>query len=248
MDTTALVAACAAVVLGASLQRVAGMGLGMVAAPVLTVLLGPAAGVLMSNGAAIVTSLLVLGALRHGIDWRRVAALTPLVLVGSVLGALTVRAASTTWLDILVGGSVLVALAATVVLRRRAQVGGRAAALGTGLAAGFMNTTCGVAAPAWTAYALATRWEHRSFAATLQPLLLVANVASLATKLLLGSVPPDAVPAWWTWPVIAAAVFGGVALGAVLARVVPSRVAAALAVTVAVAGAATALVRGLVAL
>ncbi|MCF4121682.1 sulfite exporter TauE/SafE family protein [Antribacter sp. KLBMP9083] len=244
MDATTLVAACAAVVLGAALQRVAGMGLGMVAAPVLTVLLGPAAGVLTSNGAAIVTALLVLGALHARVDWGRVAALTPLVLLGSVLGALTVRAASAAWLDVLVGGSVLLALAATLALRRRVRVEGRPASLVTGLAAGFMNTTCGVAAPAWTAYALATRWEHRSFAATLQPLLLVANVTSLATKLLLGAVPPADIPAWWTWPVLAVAVVGGVALGSVLARVVPTRVAAALAVTVAVAGATTALVRG----
>lgn len=248
MDTTALVAACIAVVLGAALQRVAGMGLGMVAAPVLTVLIGPVAGVLVSNGAAIVTALLVLGALRARVEWARVVALTPLVLVGSVLGALTVRFASTTWLDILVGGSVLLALAATVALRRRVTVQGRPAALATGLAAGFMNTTCGVAAPAWTAYALATRWEHRSFAATLQPLLLVANVTSLATKLLLGAVPAGAVPAWWTWPVVAAAVCVGVLLGAAATRVVPARAAAVLAVSVAVVGAATALLRGLLTL
>ncbi|GAA1875196.1 sulfite exporter TauE/SafE family protein [Myceligenerans crystallogenes] len=245
MDTWVLLAACGACVLGAGLQRVAGMGLGMVAAPVLTLFLGPAAGVLVSNVAAVVTSLLVLRALRDRVDWRRFAALLPLMVVGSVLGALMVRAADTAWLDVVVGGSVLLALAASAALRRAARVRGRGAAVVTGLAAGFMNTTSGVAAPAWAAYALATRWEHRSFAATLQPLLLAMNLMSVATKLLLGSVPAGGAPAWWVWPVLACAVGAGVAAGAWCARRVPARVAARVAVGVAVAGAATALVRGL---
>lgn len=245
---------CGAVLLGATLQRVAGMGLGMVAVPVLTLLVGPATGVFLSNGAAVVTALLVLGALRAQVDWRRVGMLTPLILAGSLLGAFTVRAASAPWLDVLVGGSVLLALTGAAVLRRRGPAASapprgaaRAAALATGLAAGFMNTTSGVAAPAWTAYALATRWDFRSFTATLQPLFLVANVAALATKLALGAVPLSTAASWWTWLLLAAAVTGGVALGSVLARVVPTRVATALAVLVATTGATTALVRGLLA-
>ncbi|MFI6424607.1 sulfite exporter TauE/SafE family protein [Promicromonospora sp. NPDC050880] len=248
MEIGALVAACAAVLVGAGLQRVAGMGLGLVAAPVLTVLLGASVGVLVSNVAAIVTALLILRALRDGVDWRRVITILPLMLVGSVLGALTVREADTAWLDVIVGGSVLVALAASALLRRRVRITGRPVAVLTGLAAGFMNTTSGVAAPAWTAYALATRWEHRSFAATMQPLLVVMNTMSVLTKLGLGAIPAGSAPAWWVWPVLLAAVLAGVALGASLARRVPSRVASRIATTVAVAGAVTALVRGLLGL
>ena len=245
METTALIAACAAVVLGAGLQRVAGMGLGMVAAPVLTGLLGASVGVLVSNVAAIVTALLILRAMRDRVDWRRVVTILPLMLVGSVLGALTVREANSAWLDVIVGGSVLAALVASALLRRRVRVKGRSMAVVTGLAAGFMNTTSGVAAPAWTAYALATRWDHRSFAATLQPLLIVMNTLSVATKLGLGAIPPGAVPAWWGWPVLLAAVLGGVGIGTVLARRILTRVAARIALAVAVAGAVTALTRGL---
>lgn len=248
METTALIAACVAVVLGAGLQRVAGMGVGMVAAPVLTVFLGASVGVLVSNVAAVVTALLILRALRDGVDWRRVVTILPLMLVGSVLGALTVREADTAWLDVIVGGSVLLALGASAVLRRRVRIKGRPVAVVTGLAAGFMNTTSGVAAPAWTAYALATRWDHRSFAATMQPLLVVMNVMSVVTKLSLGAIPAGSAPAWWVWPVLLAAVLGGVAFGSLLARRLSTRTASRLAVTVAVAGAVTALTRGLLAL
>ncbi|MFI8526652.1 TSUP family transporter [Promicromonospora sukumoe] len=248
METTALIAACVAVVLGAGLQRVAGMGVGMVAAPVLTVFLGASVGVLVSNVAAVVTALLILRALRDGVDWRRVVTILPLMLVGSVLGALTVREADTAWLDVIVGGSVLLALGASAVLRRRVRIKGRSVAVVTGLAAGFMNTTSGVAAPAWTAYALATRWDHRSFAATMQPLLVVMNVMSVVTKLSLGAIPAGSAPAWWVWPVLLAAVLGGVAFGNLLARRLSTRTASRLAVTVAVAGAVTALTRGLLTL
>jgi uncharacterized membrane protein YfcA len=248
VETTALIAACLAVVVGAGLQRVAGMGLGLVAAPVLTVFLGASVGVLVSNVAAIVTALLILRALRDRVDWRRVVTILPLMLVGSILGALTVREADPAWLDVIVGGSVLVALAASALLRRRVRIRGRSVAIATGLAAGFMNTTSGVAAPAWTAYALATRWDHRSFAATLQPLLVVMNTMSVVTKLALGAIPAGSAPAWWVWPVLLVAVLAGVALGTVLARRVPTRVASAIALTVAVAGAVTALTRGLLTL
>lgn len=248
METTALIAACAAVVLGAGLQRVAGMGLGMVAAPVLTVFLGASVGVLVSNVAAIVTALLILRALRDRVDWRRVVTILPLMLVGSVLGALTVREADSAWLDVIVGGSVLTALAASAVLRRRVRVKGRSVAVATGLAAGFMNTTSGVAAPAWTAYALATRWDHRSFAATLQPLLVVMNTMSVATKLGFGAIPPGSVPEWWVWPVLLVAVLVGVGTGTALARRIPTRIASRIALTVAIAGALTALGRGLLTL
>lgn len=234
---------CLAILVGATLHRVAGIGLGMVVAPVLTLLLGPATGVTLSNAAAVVTSLLVLAALRADVDWRHYLRLAPLILVGSVAGAATVRSIGSAWLDVLVGGSLLLTLAASVLLRRDVPVRGRTAAVSVGVASGFLNTTCGVAAPALTAYALATRWEHRSFAATLQPILLTANLASLVTKGVSGTEL-----AWWVWPVAALAVCAGVAMGSRVAGVLPTRVAAATAVTVATTGAALALVRGLLAL
>jgi uncharacterized membrane protein YfcA len=248
VDTAALVGVCVAVVLGAGLQRVAGMGLGMVAAPVLTLLLGPVTGVILSNAGAVVTALLVLGMLRGHVDWPRFGRMVPLIVAGSVLGALAVRTFRIAWLDLLVGGSVLLALVASAGLRRRELGPSVPAAVGAGLAAGFMNTTSGVAAPAMTAYAVATRWEHRAFIATLQPVLVVANVTSIVTKTLFGNVVDDVALPWWIWPVVAGGVVLGVGLGGVVADRVPSHLARRVAVGIATVGATTALVRGLVGL
>lgn len=94
MDSATLAGMCAVVLTGACLHRVAGLGLGMVVAPVLTITMGPVAGVTVSNGAAIVTSLLVLAAMRAHVDWGRFARLVPLIIVGSLLGALAVSAST----------------------------------------------------------------------------------------------------------------------------------------------------------
>lgn len=240
---------CGIVLTGALLQRVAGMGLGMVAAPLLTLVLGPVAGVTVSNMAAVVVALLVLTAMRGHVDWRRYARLAPLILVGSVLGALAVRTAPKAWLDVLVGGSVLLALVATAVLGRRTALGqGTAGSVVTGLVAGFMNTTSGVAGPAMKAYALATRWEQQAFAATLQPVFFTANLASVITKTAAGAGPDPGLLPWWTWPAMAVAALCGVALGRPLSRRLGMAAAARIATTVAVTGAVAALVRGLLAL
>jgi uncharacterized protein len=249
MTAGALLLICAVVLAGALLQRVAGMGMGLVAAPLLTLLLGPVAGVTVSNMAAVVVALLVLGALRGDVDWRRYARLAPLILVGSVVGALAVRSAPTAWLDVLVGGTVLLALVATAMLGRRTALGhGGAGSVVTGLVAGFMNTTAGVAGPAMKAYALATRWEQQAFAATLQPVFLTANLASVITKTAAGAGPEPGLLPWWGWPAIAVAALCGVGLGRPVSRRLGLTTAARIAMTVAVVGAVAALLRGLLAL
>lgn len=236
-----------ALVLGAGLQRVAGMGLGLVVAPSLTVLLGATLGVTVSNLAAVLTALLVWGAMRAHVDWARFVRIAPLVVLGSLVGAWVVGAASTAWLDVLVGGMVLLALAWTLRFAQRVQVHGTPAALVVGTVGGFMNTTSGVAAPAMAVYAVATDWDQRSFAATLQPIFLVANVTALVTKVGLGAVPADTI-AWPVWLLVAVAVPVGVGAGAWASRRVSQGAARRAAVSIAVLGAVIALVRGLLAL
>lgn len=243
-----LVGVLAAVVVGGALQRVAGMGLGLVAAPVLALLLGPVVGVTLSNAAAVVTALLVLGAMWRHVDWSRFARLAPLLVTGTLVGALTVRSADPAWLDVLIGASVLLALGVMLLLRPQARAEGRRVGWGAGLAAGFMNTTSGVAAPAMTVYALATRWEQRSFAATLQPVFLLANSTSLVAKASLGTVSGSNALPWWVWAGVGAAAFLGVGLGGPVARRMPLTAARAVAVTIALCGGVLALGRGLLAL
>lgn len=244
--TVVLVLSCVA--LGAALQRVAGMGLGMVAAPTLSLALGPLAGVTMSNVAAVAGALALGMMMRSDIDWRRFAAMTPLLVIGSAAGAWMVSVVDTGVLDVVVGGSVLLAIAAALGLQRHLNATGRLAALTSGAVGGFMNTTAGVAGPALTVYAVASRWDHRAFAATLQPVFLLANASSVITKAVAGATPsPDVVP-WWGWLVAIAGVPVGIAAGSVLARRVTLRAARTVAITVATTGAALALVRGLLTL
>lgn len=238
----------AAVLVGATLQRIAGMGLGLVVAPLLSVLLGPVTGVLISNAAGGFSALLVLVVLRGDVDWRRFTRMAPLIVLGSILGALTVRAIGSAWLEILVGATVLLALSWTLLVGARVRPQGVSAALGAGTAAGFMNTTAGVAGPAMTVYAVATDWQQRSFAATLQPVFLLASVSALVSKGALGSVPAGGVAPWWVWAMVAVAVATGVGLGGVGARWVSSGTARRAAVSIAMLGAVLTLARGVGAL
>ncbi|MFX0537827.1 TSUP family transporter [Ornithinimicrobium sp. Y1847] len=248
MSVGVAVVVVVAVLLGTALQRVAGMGLGLVAAPLLSIVLGPLAGVTMSNVAAATAAVALMIILRADIDWHRFAGVAPLLIVGSAVGAWVVRVVDTGVLDVVLGASVLIAIAAALGLQRHLNVTGRLPAVTSGAVAGFMNTTAGVAAPAMTVYAVASRWDQRSMAATLQPVFLLANLASILTKAIAGATPAPGVVPWWGWVVAVAGVPLGIALGTVLARRVDLSTARTVAIVVATAGGVVALIRGLVSL
>jgi len=235
----------AAFVAGAGLQRIAGLGMGLVVAPVLTLVLGPALGVSLSNAGAIVTATFVLTSMRKDIDWRAFARLAPLLVVGSLGGALVVLRASAAWLEVFIGVLILLALASTLMASGRIHVRGRLPAIGAGIAGGFMNATAGVAGPAMTIYAVATRWNHTSFAATLQPVFLLTNATALGAKAFLGAVPSDTGLSWWMWLVALVAIAAGVVLGGYASRWVPTRAARRVAITIAAVGGIVTLWRGL---
>lgn len=241
--------ALSALMVGGALQRVSGMGVGMIAGPTLSLLLGPVAGVSLANVAAVVSAVLLFALLRRHVDWGRFLRLAPLLIVGSFAGAWAVRSLDVHALEVLLGGSVLAAIAASLGLQRRFTASGSAPAALAGTAAGFMNTTAAVAGPALAVYAVASRWEQRSWAATLQPIFLLANLTSLATKSLFGTAVPAGVDVHWTvWTAVVVGGPIGVLIGSRIApRVNPSR-ARLLAICVAGVGASVALARGIVGL
>lgn len=103
-----------------------------------------------------------------------------------------------------------------------------------------MNATAGVATPALMVYALASRWPHRSFAATLQPFFLTVATGSLLLKL------PTADFSALSWSVLAAAVFAlptGIAVAGFLRHKVDADRARRLAIILAYLGALAAIVR-----
>lgn len=240
-----LLSLLASFALGSALQRTAGLGLALVAAPVLSLLLGPVVGVTVTNVGTVVSSALVMSQVWREIDWHRFARIGPLITVGSVPGALLVREVPLAWLDVVVGGSVLLGLLVTWLARDGAPVRGSAPAMLAGLAGGFMNTTAGVAGPAMVVYGLASRWEHRRMAATLAPIFLTAGLTSFVVKWVLGASQPAELLPWWVWPCVVAVITAGVWAGTWLTTRIDPRVARALTLAIAVTGSVLALARGL---
>lgn len=243
-----LAAMLAAFLVGSALQRTAGLGLALVAAPVLSLLLGPVAGVSVGNIGTTISSTLVLAQVWRHVDWRRFARIGPLIVCGAVPGALLVRAVQVAWLDVIVGGLVLLALAATYQMRNGISAVGPVPAMLAGLAGGFMNASAGVAGPAMAVYGIASRWEQQSFTATLQPIFLTAGLSSFLLKFLFGATDPGQLVPWWVWPSIAAAIAGGVFLGGRLAPRIGAGRARKLTIAIAIIGSTATLVRGLTAL
>ncbi|QDB79099.1 sulfite exporter TauE/SafE family protein [Georgenia sp. 311] len=247
VDPGVLAAVLGAVVLGGVLQRTSGMGTGLVVSPTFVLLVGPVAGVMLTNVTTVASALALTLVMRRDIDWRRFVRIAPAIVVGSVPAALVVRATDAGWLEVVIGGALLLALAPIAFSWRLPDLG-RLAAPVAGVTGGFLNTAVGVGGPAVLLYAHATSWSQRAFAATLQPIFLTMGAVSLLTKWAVGATSgPDALPGW---PLVLAAVASvplGVVLGGWVARRVSARTARRTAVALVTVGATTTLVRGLLA-
>ena len=195
------------IALGASVQRLTGMGFALVAVLALVLLLGPAEGVVLANCAAGVISAVGL------VDgWREVrpAAMVPLVLAA----ACTVPAGSWTAARLpepalLVGMGVLVSAAVLLVMRgaRVPALRGVRGAVAAGAAGGFMNSSAGVGGPAVSLYAVNAGWTVREFVPNAQFYGVVVNAFSVAAN----GVPGLAAPVWL---LAGAALAAGPAVGA----------------------------------
>lgn len=240
MSAVPLLVVIVAVMTGAALQRLSGTGLALVTAPILSVLLGPVSGILTVNLCSVISSAMLLPVVRAEIAWSKYRLLAPAALVGAVPGAWLAVSLPTRWLNLAIGVSVVVALSVTVLVRPRTPARGRAPTVLAGSLSGLMNATAGVATPALTVYALASRWPHRSFAATLQPFFLTVATGSLLLKL------PTADFGALSWSVLAAAVFAlptGIAVAGFLRHKVDADRARRFAIILACLGALAAIVR-----
>lgn len=237
----------AAVAVGACLQRISGMGVGLIAAPVLSLLLGPVDGILLVNLLAVINAATNTWGMRADVDWQKFAPIALALVIGVVPGTWVVANAPTNVLLVLVGALLLLALSVVTLGKRHVpRVEGAVPAALSGVIGGFMNTLAGVAGPAITVYAEAARWPQRVYAATLQPIFLVAGTLSFTVKVAAGAADVRGIePALWVATLAALAV--GIGAGKRLAPRVPSTTAHKIALGLAFAGGATALVRGLLA-
>ncbi|WP_080795167.1 sulfite exporter TauE/SafE family protein [Corynebacterium pacaense] len=229
---------------GAFIQRLSGMGMGLVAGPVLSIVLGPVEGILVVNVMAVLNATLTTISVHRDVDWRRFGLISSVMIVGAVPAAILLKVVEVPIVLTLVGSMILLALAVTTFGRSYIPVArGRGWALVTGVVGGFMNTLAGIAAPALTVYAQASRWDHASFAATLQPIFFVAGLISILVKVSTGAAS-FAHTTVWIWPVGVAAMIVGILAGTAASRRVEKDSARRIAVALAAAGASVVLYRG----
>ncbi|MBG6182384.1 putative membrane protein YfcA [Arthrobacter sp. CAN_A214] len=234
-----------AIFIGTVLQRISGTGVGLVVSPVLALLLGPSLGVLATNATTTVTGFLILLSVRRRVVWRRASALIASAAIGIVIGAGLVATIPAAWLQIIIGTVVLASLALTLGAPRLPYLIGKRVTFTAGALGGLLNATAGVAAPAMVIYAQVTRWEQRTFSASLQPIYMSMGAMSVVAKTAIGGTGIEALPPWWVVPAAVGVVAAGILAGTVLERKVPPAVARTLAITLAGLGGAAAIAKGI---
>ena len=236
------------VVVGSTLQRVSGMGLGLIGGPILMLIMGPVEGILVINVLACINAIMTTYSVRENVSWKKFGLIAPFMVIGSLGAALLIRRMDTAGLMIVVGLALLAAL--TVVTFGKKFVPameGKGPAISAGILGGFTNTLAGVAGPVITVYAQAAKWPQHVYAATLQPIFVVGGFFSVMTKTLTGAAHFDGLP-WVMWPAGVLGMFVGIWAGTRIAQRVPREKARVLSLSVAGLGAASALIRGILTL
>ncbi|MFC7945302.1 TSUP family transporter [Microbacterium oxydans] len=245
MELTTLAVLSSLVIAGASLQRVSGMGLALIASPAFVLLLGPLSGVFLVNFCSVVLAAALTVRSAALIDRARGLWLVAAAILGVLAGSLLLLVLPASWLHIVVGASMLASLFSIGRDRARLRLRGMSPLVAAGALSGAMNVTTGMGGPPLALYGALTRWDHRSFAATAQPVFLVTGALSLGTKLWL---VPAAVPELdiWMWAAFTLACLVGLLIGEGLARVTPVRAARRALLVLALAGSAVVLARGVI--
>ncbi|WP_258805422.1 TSUP family transporter [Pseudarthrobacter sp. NS4] len=234
-----------AVIAGALAQRIAGLGFGLLVAPVLVVLLGPFDGVMIVNLCGAASSLLILSRVWRHVAWKKYFGLALAALAGVLPGAWLASNVPEAPLQICIGILLVIALLASQRLTRTSwRASGAVPMVSLGFSSGLMNAAAGVGGPSITAYAIATRWEQKSFSATLQPYFITTGLSSLISKYVLsgGHVPGLE---GWQWLAILAAMIVGIVAGDLLSGRVPAAAARRIVTAIAYVGAVATLGKGL---
>jgi uncharacterized protein len=233
-----------AVVAGALAQRLAGLGFGLIVSPALVVLLGPFDGVMIINLCGAASSLLILSRVWRQVEWKRYFGLAVAALAGVLPGAWLASNAPAAPLEVCIGVLLIIALLGSQGLTRSSwRASGPVPMVALGFSSGLMNAAAGVGGPAITAYAIATRWEQKSFSATLQPYFVTTGLTSLVSKYVIsgGHVPGlDG----WQWLSILAAMVTGIIAGDLLSGKVRPASVRRIVVAIAYLGAVSTLTKG----
>lgn len=248
--TTIALSLLLSVFVGAILQRITGLGVGLVTGPVLTTVLGPLSGVTMVNGLSTINAVNNAWSVRKRTDWHRFRVLAGALLLGSLPAVWVVHVLNGPWLLIAVGASVLLALGISLFPTEKFRLDehARIPMIIFGVIGGFMSTVAGIAGPALTVYARLSRWDYRDFVATLHPILLVANSVSFLLKVfLIGGLNFGGTPVW-LWAAAVAMIFVGAWFGERINARISTSMAKRIATLLAAAGATVVLARGVTSL
>ncbi|MFV2143458.1 sulfite exporter TauE/SafE family protein [Isoptericola sp. G70] len=239
-----------AVLVGGILQRVTGMGFGLVAGPFIVLIVGPLEGVLFVNLSGAIASTIILGRVVRDVEWRKFAWLTLTSLVVTVPAALLLRGVSAPALEATVGVVVILAMTLAVLTTRLRREGAHPLGAGsrwplavTGVASGFGSVAAGIGGPPVAVYSVLSGWDPKRFAATAQPFFAVNALAALTAKLVLADASfPTMDP--WQWVLLMVAIVGGLALGEALAPRVSASATRRVLIVLAYVGGVATLTRG----
>ena len=233
--------------LGAVSQRVTGMGFGLVSGPFLVLLLDPLSGVVLVNICGIIASGTVFLRTWREVEWGSFWKLSVGAVVGTIPGAILAAALPAPPLQILIGLLIVVSLISSVIIGRvgktiPANIGTK---FTTGVLSGAMSAAAGTGGPAVSAYAVLTRWEQRTFAATLQPFLVVGTTSAVIFKTVFDQSAWPQLEAQ-TWLGIAAVLVAGLFSGDWLSKKIESSKARIAMIVLALGGGTATLMKGLI--
>lgn len=218
MDLLSLAVTCVALLVGASAQRMIGMGWGLVVTPVVALVAGPLAAVLVVNLYGALACLIILPRVWRDIDWQRLLWLAVPAVALMLPGLLLAKGLDTDALRIAVGIVAVIGVVVSVAFTSTARtLDGPAVRVAAGSTIGLLNASVGMGAPAVGVYSLVSGWQDRTFVASMQPFWAIVSGIVVAVR---PFVAPEGAPAWpwWGWLLAVAPVVAGVLLGDRLAH------------------------------
>ncbi|MCH8560647.1 sulfite exporter TauE/SafE family protein [Nesterenkonia sp. LB17] len=233
------------VLLAAVIQRLVGLGFGMVMAPFLVVLIGAHEGVMLVNFLSIFAPMLVLPRIWSDIEWRKVLWLgLPALAVMPAAAWISVNSSAGP-LYVVVAALVIIGLITSMLLSRITfQADGATTRVIAGIGSGAGTVIAGVGGPAMTIYAVLSRWPIMSMIATLQPIWILLSLGSFGIK---WSFDDGALPGlpWWAWAGSVVAIVLGIVIGEWLQRRIDEALVRRLVLILAFIGSIMALITGL---
>ena len=240
-----MILALCAIFVGAVTQRIAGMGFAMMVAPFVVLAFGPSQGVVLVNLCGAATALVTMVSLRHDIQWPTFGWLISSSLIGVAVGAIVVNSLDVPLFQVVIGTTLILAVLGSVLIARtRLHVSGRRWTLAAGASTGALVAAAGIGGPPMTIYAVLSRWDQRSFAATMQPYQAAVSLVAVLASLLAAPASWPAIPGGY-WIIFAAAIAAGLIVGNLLSRIASAAVGRFVVVTLALLGAVITLVSGI---